>query len=140
MDRTEFDALDEILRGLAAVGELTPRISDMIVSYGERLSSRMIAEAFAARGLDASMSTRGSASSPMRSMARPIPQDALIEQRLKEHRATACLLKAASAVMGGFIGATEKGVTTTLGRGGSDFTAALIGGGIDAAPSKSGQT
>src|SRR5581483_5258575 len=40
----EFDALDEILRGLAAVGELTPRISDMIVSYGERLSSRMIAE------------------------------------------------------------------------------------------------
>ncbi len=35
-------------------------------------------------------------------------------------------------VMGGFIGATEQGVTTTLGRGGSDFTAALVGGGIDA--------
>ncbi len=34
--------------------------------------------------------------------------------------------------MGGFIGSTEEGVTTTLGRGGSDFTAAVVGGGIDA--------
>ena len=37
----EFDALDEILRGLAAILELTPRISDLIVSYGERISSPM---------------------------------------------------------------------------------------------------
>ena len=42
----KFDALDEILRGLAAIRELTPRISDLIVSFGERLSSRMIAAAF----------------------------------------------------------------------------------------------
>ncbi len=47
---TEFCSLDEVLRGLAAVGELTPRISDMVVSAGERLSSRMIAEAFSASG------------------------------------------------------------------------------------------
>ena len=39
----KFDQLDEVLRGLAAILELTPRISDLIVSYGERLSSRMIA-------------------------------------------------------------------------------------------------
>ena len=60
-----------------------------------------------------------------------IPQDALIEQRLNQQ-----VLPYASegmiCVMGGFIGATEKGVTTTLGRGGSDFTAALVGGGLEA--------
>ncbi len=48
----KFDQLDEVLRGLAAILELTPRISDLIVSYGERLSSRMIAAAFCERGID----------------------------------------------------------------------------------------
>ena len=47
----EFDALDDLLRGIAAVGELTPRTNDLVVSFGERLSSRMIAEAFEQRGL-----------------------------------------------------------------------------------------
>src|SRR5450755_618996 len=49
----DFDSLDEILRGLAAILELTPRISDLIVSYGERLSSAMIAQAFRERGINA---------------------------------------------------------------------------------------
>ena len=47
----EFDALDDLLRGIAAVGELTPRTNDLVVSFGERLSSRMVAEAFEQRGL-----------------------------------------------------------------------------------------
>ena len=49
----KFDSLDEVLRGLAAILELTPRISDLIVSYGERISSRMVAAAFCERGIDA---------------------------------------------------------------------------------------
>src|SRR5277367_13855 len=48
----EFDALDDLLRGIAAVGELTPRTNDLVVSFGERLSSRMVAEAFEQRGLN----------------------------------------------------------------------------------------
>jgi aspartate kinase len=153
----EFCALDEILRGLAAVGELTPRISDMIVSMGERLSSRMIAEAFANRGLDAVHIDARQCIITDNQHGKAIPQDAVIEARLKEH-----VLPLASAgrivVMGGFIGSylrssfasglrsssdsasignsgsasEEKGVTTTLGRGGSDFTAAIVGGGLDA--------
>ena len=127
----EFCSLDEILRGLAAVGELTPRISDMIVSMGERLSSRMIAIAFAQRGLDAVHVDARQCIVTDNQHGKAIPQDALIEARLKEH-----VLPLATAgrvcVMGGFIGSTEKGVTTTLGRGGSDFTAALVGGGLDA--------
>src|SRR5208282_5881086 len=49
----KFDALDEVLRGLSAILELTPRISDLIVSYGERLSSRIVAAAFCERGVAA---------------------------------------------------------------------------------------
>jgi aspartate kinase len=60
-----------------------------------------------------------------------IPQDSLIEQRLKQN-VVPMLAEGRVPVMGGFIGSTEQGVTTTLGRGGSDFTAALVGGGIDA--------
>jgi aspartate kinase len=127
----EFISLDEVLRGLAAVGELTPRISDMIVSVGERLSSRIIAEAFRHSGLDALHIEARSCIVTDAQHGKAIPRDALIEQRLKEH----VLPHAAEGrivVMGGFIGATEKGITTTLGRGGSDFTAALVGGGLDA--------
>jgi aspartate kinase len=127
----EFCALDEILRGLAAVGELTPRISDMIVSMGERLSSRMIAAAFAQRGLDAVHVDARQCIVTDSQHGKAIPQDALIEARLKEH-VLPHALAGRVCVMGGFIGSTEKGVTTTLGRGGSDFTAALVGGGIDA--------
>lgn len=127
----EFSGIDEVLRGLAAVGELTPRISDMIVSEGERLSSRMIAEAFRHRGLNAIHVDARQCIVTDAQHGKAVPQDALIEQRLAEH-----VLPHARAgrvvVMGGFIGATEKGVTTTLGRGGSDFTAALVGGGMDA--------
>ena len=50
--RAEFDSLDDLLRGIAAVGELTPRTSDNVVSYGERMSSRMVAAAFAEHGLN----------------------------------------------------------------------------------------
>ena len=127
----EFDGLDEILRGLAAVGELTPRISDMIVSYGERASSRMIAEAFARFGLKAVHVDARQCIVTDAQYGKAVPQDALIEQRLKQHVAPH-VAEGRVPVMGGFIGSTEEGVTTTLGRGGSDFTAALVGGGIDA--------
>lgn len=127
----EFDGLDEILRGLAAVGELTPRIGDMVVSYGERISSRMIAEAFARAGLAAVHVDARHCIVTDAQYGKAVPQDAPIEQRLKEHVAP-LLAEARVPVMGGFIGSTEQGVTTTLGRGGSDFTAALVGGGVDA--------
>jgi aspartate kinase len=127
----EFDGLDEILRGLAVVGELTPRIADMVVSYGERISSRMIAEAFARSGLRAVHVDARHCIVTDAQYGKAIPQDSLIEQRLKQH-IVPHLAEGRVPVMGGFIGSTEQGVTTTLGRGGSDFTAALVGGGIDA--------
>jgi aspartate kinase len=127
----EFDGLDEILRGLAAVGELTPRIADMVVSYGERISSRMIAEAFVRNGLEAVHVDARQCIVTDAQYGKAVPQDTAIELRLKQN-VQPHLSEGRVPVMGGFIGASEQGVTTTLGRGGSDFTAALVGGGIDA--------
>ena len=57
----EFEAIDEILRGLSAVGELTPRTNDLVVSFGERLSSRLVAEAFRDQGFRRCTSMRAPA-------------------------------------------------------------------------------
>ncbi|HEY0794491.1 MAG TPA: lysine-sensitive aspartokinase 3 [Acidisarcina sp.] len=128
---SKFDSLDEILRGLAAVGELTPRTSDMVVSFGERLSSRLVAEAFLKHGLDAVHVEARKCIVTDAQHGRAIPQDAIIEQRLREH-VLPLLEQGRLPVMGGFVGSTIDDVTTTLGRGGSDFTAALVGGGLNA--------
>jgi len=127
----QFESLDEIFRGLAAVGELTARTSDMVVSYGEQLSSRLVAAGFAQRGLDAIHIDARKCIVTDAQYGKAIPNNALIEKRLEE--IVLPLLKQKKLpVLGGFIGSTEEGVTTTLGRGGSDFTAALVGGGLNA--------
>jgi aspartate kinase len=123
----KFDQLDEILRGLAAILELTPRISDLIVSYGERISSRMIAAAFRERGIDAAHVDSRDVIVTDSQFQKAVPQDDIIEKRAAEK--VRPLVDAGKVpVMGGFIGSNEAGITTTLGRGGSDFTGALVGG------------
>ncbi len=113
----EFDALDEVLRGLAAILELTPRISDLIVSYGERLSSAMIAEAFLERGLNGVHIDSRRVIITDSQYQKAVPQDDLIEERCVEH-VKPHLDAGRVPVMGGFIGSNEGGITTTLGRGG----------------------
>jgi aspartate kinase len=127
----EFDSLDEILRGLAAILELTPRISDLIVSYGERLSSRIIASAFIERGIHAAHVDARTVILTDSQFQKAAPIDSLIEKRAEEHLRP-LLTEGKVVVMGGFIGANEEGITTTLGRGGSDFTGALVGGALSA--------
>jgi aspartate kinase len=126
-----FDALDELLRGLAAVGEVTPRTVDIVASYGERLSSRIVTAAFTTLGIPADHVDARNCIITDGQHTKAIPQDDLIADRLRKH-----VLPVAQsgrvAVLGGFIGSTPEGVITTLGRGGSDFSAALIGGGLHA--------
>jgi aspartate kinase len=127
----EFDALDDLLRGIAAVGELTPRTTDLVVSFGERLSSRIVAEAFDQRGLRGVHVDARTCIITDSHYGKAAPQEAAIEARLKE--LVLPLLEAGQTpVMAGFIGANADGITTTLGRGGSDYTAALVGGGLHA--------
>ena len=127
----EFDTLDELLKGIVAVGELSPRSSDYVVSYGERLNSRIVTEAYLARGIPAVLVDARKVMITGAQHGRAIPQPEEIEHRAK-NLVRPLLLEAQVPVLGGFIGATAHGVQTTIGRGGSDFSAALIGAGLDA--------
>jgi len=127
----EFDALDDLLRGIAAVGELTARTNDLVVSFGERLSSRMVAAAFAQRGLEGAHVDARTCIVTDANYGKAAPLEPAIEAKLRD--IVLPLIEARQTpVMGGFIGATVDGITTTLGRGGSDYTAALVGGGLHA--------
>ena len=125
-----FDALDEILRGLSAIRELTPRISDLIVSYGERLSSRIVAAAFRERGMNAAHVDAREVIITDSEFQKAAPLDHLIEKKAQE-KLLPLFREGKVPVMGGFIASNEAGLTTTLGRGGSDYTGALVGGAIE---------
>jgi aspartate kinase len=127
----KFDSLDEILRGLAAILELTPRISDLIVSYGERISSRIVAAAFRELGMNAVPVDAREIIITDSQFQKAVPKDALIEARAAE-KLRPLVNEGKVPVMGGFIAANEAGITTTLGRGGSDFTGALVGSALSA--------
>jgi len=133
LDRTlddHFQELTELVKGLAVIGELTPRSIDAISSYGERLSSYIVALAFEHFGVPAVHvdSRRLIVTDHRHTQAAP-----LFAETYRRLAATLPpLLDNKVVVMGGFIGATEDGVTSTLGRGGSDFTASIVGAGVNA--------
>jgi aspartate kinase len=120
----------ELVQGLAVLGELTPRSIDAISSYGERLSSRIVALAFRQYGIEsAHVDSRCLIVTDLRhTQAAPL----LCQTYSRLSAVLPELARDKVVVMGGFIGASEDGVTTTLGRGGSDFTAALVGAGVQA--------
>jgi aspartate kinase len=128
---SEFDSLEQLLRGISAVGELTPRTSDYVVSFGERLSSIIIAAAFVARDVPATLLDARQIIITDGQHGRAIPQVDEINHLLQLH-AKPLIDGGRVPVMGGFIGSTREGITTTIGRGGSDFSAALAGAGLNA--------
>ena len=126
-----FLELGELLEGLAAVRKMTPELVDAISSYGERLSSQLIALIFQDRGIPAVHVDARCVIVTDGRHANATPLYAQTYARLQEH-VSPLVRENKLVVMGGFIGATPAGVTTTLGRGGSDFSAAIVGAGIDA--------
>ena len=125
-----FDSLDELVRGISILGELTPRTSDLIVSYGERLSSVMIAAAFQQRAIPATHVDAREVILTDNHYGKATPDEPAIERALQA-KVHPLLAAGKVPVMGGFIGSHNE-VTTTLGRGGSDYTGALVGGGLHA--------
>jgi aspartate kinase len=128
---SDFDALDELLRGIAAVGELTPRTADMVAANGELLSSKIAAAAFSARGLNATLVDARACIVTDDTHTRAIPFFEDTNEKLRAN-VKPVLDAGRVPVMGGFIGSTRAGTTTTIGRGGSDFSAAIVGAGLDA--------
>lgn len=127
----DFDALDELLRGIAAVGELTPRTTDHVASYGELLASKIVAAAFSSRGIDSTLVDSRECIVTDATHMRAVPLFDDTNEKLKL-RVRPLIESARVPIMGGFIGATRAGVTTTIGRGGSDFSAAIVGAGLEA--------
>jgi aspartate kinase len=133
MERTvdeHFQELSELTKGLAILGELTPRSIDAISSFGERISSLIVAHQFERLGLRTRHvdSRKVIVTDNRHTQASPLFD--ITYERLAEQIPP--LAKDAVVVMGGFIGSTESGVTSTLGRGGSDYTAAIVGAAIGA--------
>jgi aspartate kinase len=128
--RAHFLELTELLKGLAVLGELTPRSIDAISAFGERLSSLIVTEAFRRRGIAAAHvdSRKAIVTDSRHTQAAPILGKTY--ERLKAQ--VAPLAAGQIVVMGGFIASTEGGVTSTLGRGGSDFSASIVGAGVGA--------
>src|SRR5262245_23049945 len=123
----ELDELDALLRGVTLVGELTPRSLDRMMSFGERCSARIVAAAMTKAGIPAAPhmaydvglltdSAYGAA------MVDPSTYDE-IPRRLPTSE---------TAVVTGFIAKDKDGFITTLGRGGSDYSAAIFGAALAA--------
>ena len=121
-----FEELELLLRGVALLRELSPRSLDAIASFGERLSTRIFAAATGHAWFDARavMRTDGR-------FGEAAPDGFAIETLAHAHLAP-LLAPGRAVITQGYIGATEEGLTTTLGRGGSDYTAALLGAALRA--------
>src|SRR5215468_9281488 len=127
----EFNGLDDLLRGVVAVGELTPRTTDNIAGFGERVSSKIVTAAFSVRGLNASHVDSRQCIVTDSTFTKAVPDLEETDARLRE-TVKPLLDHGRIPIMGGFIGATRDGISTTIGRGGSDFTAAIVGAGLNA--------
>ncbi|MBK9168432.1 MAG: lysine-sensitive aspartokinase 3 [Bryobacterales bacterium] len=125
-----FNELSELVKGLAVLGELTPRSIDAISSYGERLSSVIVTAAFRRAGMAATHIDARQVIRTDRRHTQAAPVYEATYQRLRDIVAPAAAK--AVVVMAGFIGSTDQDVTSTLGRGGSDFTASIVGAGAGA--------
>ena len=129
--RQRLDRFEKLCYGLSMVHELTPRLLDAISGMGEMLAAPLVAAAIAARG-------RPSTAVDATELIVTTDQFGGAEPLMDQTRAkTAARLKPAIArgeipVVTGFIGATADGVTTTLGRGGSDYSASIVGAALDA--------
>lgn len=121
-----FGELELLLRGVAMLRELSPRSLDAIAAIGERLSTRIFAAFVGAVWVDARRVLRTDAS-----FGEAQPQSATIRALAGQHLAPS-LGEGRIVVTQGYIGATEEGLTTTLGRGGSDYSAALFGAALGA--------
>lgn len=128
--KTELNILETLLEGAFFIGEITPKLSDKIVSYGELLSSYIISEYFIAQGLNAAYKDsreliKTNANYGKAAIKNFNETNSLIENFFNS-------TESKITVLGGFIASSTQGDSTTLGRGGSDYTASIIAAAINA--------
>jgi aspartate kinase len=122
-----FGELEQTLVEVSTGESLTPRLWDAVASFGERLSSAIVTGALRQAGVDAVLLDARTVivtdEHHMRANPLMVETNALLRRAISTTHVT---------VMGGFIGSTEAGIPSTLGRGGSDYTAAIVGAAIGA--------
>lgn len=129
--RKRFDELKTLCQGIAILGELTNRSLDAIASMGEELSTMILAKAMAEKGLPAELVDARTWMITDDQFAGATPLfDRINEETTK--RLLPLIEGGRIVVTQGFIGSTTRGITTTLGRGGSDFSAAILGSALNA--------
>ena len=126
-----FIRLRELLKALSAIGEFSPRTQDLVASYGEVLSSLIFADRIKRLGFEAVHLDARQCVITNDHFGKASPIVDLTTIRLEE-AARPHLNAGRAVVMGGYIGATSTGITTTLGRGGSDYSAAIAGAALNA--------
>lgn len=120
-----IDEFAQVCQAVNILGELTPRILDTVVSFGERLSSRLVAAALREQGVAAQAFDAGEllVTDDHFQQANPLWDET---QRRIDERLLPALGAGITPVITGFLGATREGQHTTLGRGGSDFSGAIF--------------
>ncbi len=121
--------LEELLFGIKALGELSPSTSDKLVSFGEQLSNQMVATLLSQK---VKIAIYGDARHLITTDSSYGRANVIEEESYAKIREWHDSIGDAIGVVTGFIAADEHGKTTTLGRGGSDYTAAIIGAALDA--------
>jgi aspartokinase/homoserine dehydrogenase 1 len=127
--KSELNTLETLLEGAFLIGEATIRLSHKIVSYGELLSSYIISEFFSQEGLDVIHMDSRQIIKTHGSDSRAKVNFGLTNANCRESLSDT---SNKITVMAGFIASSEEGSSTTLGRGGSDYTAAIVAAAIDA--------
>ncbi|HEC57284.1 MAG TPA: aspartate kinase [Candidatus Syntrophoarchaeum butanivorans] len=125
-----MDELEKALIGISHLGELTDRTLDYITSFGERLAAPILAGAITSLGSEARAFTGGEIGLITDENFQNATPLSFAERRIADTLMP--VLGRYIPVVSGFIGETERGVITTLGRGGSDYSATIIGSAIDA--------
>jgi aspartate kinase len=127
----QIEELRAMLTALAILREASPRSVDGVASAGELLSSRVVAAAMLSAGIDTAWvdARQAIVTDDQYTAAAPLTAEthAALAREVAPHLAAGRV-----AVLGGYVGATRDGAATTLGRGGSDYTAAIVGEGIGA--------
>ncbi len=128
---TLLDNFVNLCQSISVLGELTPRGLDVVSSFGERMVVDIVAEALRKEGLRAEAIETTSILITDSSFGNASPLMDLTRQKTKA-RLLPLLEEGVTPVLTGFIGATQEGIITTLGRGGSDYSAAIFARCLDA--------
>ncbi len=126
-----YAELDEMTRAVAVLRSVPAASRDHFLAHGERISAAIVARALSARGLPAVAVDSREIMITDDHFGRARPDEEEVARRAR-HRLLPLCAGGRIPVAGGFIGATRQGETTTLGRGGSDWSAAILGSALEA--------